>query len=148
MVERVIRLIACLALSSHHESWQHVQELYVPTIVHMTVPDVAYTTEADPPATTVTTVVPVTTDMVTVCVLMLVTAAKGTSIAVVALGAYTVALTDRMLENSAVPVAVPFSVGCTVADPELTVAEPYQVDMFWGSVGAPDAIFVALLEPA
>ena len=114
----------------------------------MTVPDVAYTTEADPPATTVTTVVPVTTDMVTVCVLMLVTAAKGTSIGVVALGAYTVALTDRMLENSAVPVAVPFSVGCTVADPELTVAEPYQVDMFWGSVGAPLAIFVALLEPA
>ena len=113
----------------------------------MTVPDVAYTTDGAPPATTVTTVVPVTTDMVTVCVLMLVTAAKGTSIGVVALGAYTVALTDRMLENSAVPVAVPFSVGCTVADPELTVAEPYQVDMFWGSVAAPLTI-VALVEPA
>ena len=120
------------ALSSHHDSWQHIQELYVPTIVHMTVPDVAYTEEGEPPATIVTIVVPVTTDMVTVCKLMLVTAANGTVIALVELGAYTVALTDRMLENRGVPVAVPFSVGCTEADPELTVAEPYQVDIFWG----------------
>ncbi len=37
MVERVISN----ALSRQYDKWQCVQELYVPTIVHMTVPDVA-----------------------------------------------------------------------------------------------------------
>lgn len=78
---------------------------------------------------------------------MLVADAKGTDIAVLALGPYTVAWTDRMDENRAVPFARPFDVGCTVAAPEVTFAEPYHEDMFSGCVGTP-AVAAYELEPA
>ena len=91
-----------------------LQELHVPTIVHITrVPADAYTADAEPPAKTVTMVVPVTAVNVTVrrSAVRPVNAAVGIVMALLAPDAYAVALTDKIDENKAVPVDVPSEVG-------------------------------------
>ena len=116
------------------------------------VPDAAYVFALLPPAITVTTYCPFMAVMFTVrkSLLMPVTAAVGTVIALVELGAYPVTLTDKILVNRAVPEAVPSEVGRAVATPllPLTAIVPYHVVMTDGCVGAPLAVEEKLVEPA
>ena len=92
----------------------------------------------------VATYCPTMAVMVTVrrSLLIPVTAAEGTVIALLELGAYPVTLTERILVNRAVPEAVPSEVGRAVATPllPLTATVPYHVVMTDGCVGAPLAV--------